>query len=195
MKTISLLIFWQFCWQYALAEPRTITIPAGTEIAIRTIDRIDSKKADLRRDYAATIDDPVMVDGMVVIPAKTNAILRVNDAENAGFKRRASLSISLTAVMINGQRVEVRTDQIDSKSGSQVKRTATGAAVGAGTGAVIGGALGGGAGAGIGAGIGAAGGAVAGKIFGKSVQIAPETRFTYTLTETVVVDASERSTP
>jgi hypothetical protein len=193
MKTASLLILWQFGWQCAFAQPRTVTLPAGTEIAIRTIDRIDSKKADLRRDYAATIDDPVVVEGRVVIPAKTSAYLRIVDAENAGFKRRASLSISLTAVAINGQRVELRTDQIDSKSGSQVKRTATGAGVGAGTGAAIGGALGGGAGAGIGAGIGAAGGAVAGKIFGKSVQIAPETRFTYRLTESVEVDYQEPS--
>jgi len=192
MKTLSLLIFWQFCWQYALAEPRTITLPAGTEIAIRTVDRIDSKRADLRRDYSATLDDPVVVDGMTVIPAKTSAYLRVIDAENAGFKRRASLSVSLVAVIVNGQRLEVRTDRVESKSGSQVKRTATGTAVGAGTGAAIGGALGGGAGAGIGAGIGAAGGAVAGKIFGKSVKIAPETRFTYTLTEPVTIDYQEQ---
>jgi hypothetical protein len=84
--------------------------------------------------------------------------------------------------------VEVNTDKVDSESGSQVKRTVTGTAVGTGTGAAIGGALGGGAGAGIGAGVGAAGGAVAGKLFGKAVEIAPETRFTYTLTQSLVVD-------
>jgi uncharacterized protein YcfJ len=170
------------------AQPQSITLPVGTEIAISTIDRINSKKADTHREYAATLDDPVIVDGVTVIPARTNSVLRVSNIENAGFKRRASLSTSLVAVIINGQRVEVSTDKVDSQSGSQAKRTLTGAAVGAGTGAAIGGIVGGGVGAGIGAGVGAAGGAVAGKLFGKAVEIAPETRFTYTLTQPVVID-------
>jgi hypothetical protein len=197
MKRILPLIFLPFCLlvQGAPAQQQSITLPVGTEIAISTIDRINSKKADSRREYAATLDDPVIVDGVTVIPAKTSAFLRVSDIQSAGYSRRASLATSLVAVMINGQKVEVNTDKVDSKSGSQVKRTATGAAVGAGTGAAIGGALGGGAGAGIGAGVGAAGGAVAGKIFGKAVEIAPETRFTYTLTQSVVVDYQGSAVP
>jgi uncharacterized protein YcfJ len=208
MKRPSLLVLWQLCLllganafaqapRPALAEPqgRSITLPIGTEIAISTIDRINSKRADSHREYAANLDDPVIVDGVTVIPAKTNAFLRVSDIENAGFKRRASLSTSLVAVMINGQRVEVNTDKVDSKSGSQAKRTLTGTAVGAGTGAAIGGVLGGGAGAGIGAGIGAAGGAVAGKLMGKAVEIAPETRFTYRLMRPLVIDYQEPAAP
>jgi uncharacterized protein YcfJ len=185
------LMFAQFCLLVSgvSAQQKSITLPVGTEISISTVDRINSKKADARKEYAASIDDPVIVDGVTVIPAKASAFLRVSDVQDAGFSRRASLATSLVAVMINGQRVAVNTDKIDSKSGSQVKRTATGAAVGAGTGAAIGGAVGGGAGAGIGAGVGAAGGAVAGKIFGKAVEIAPETRFTYRLTQEVVVDS------
>ena len=191
MKRTWPLIFAQFCLLVPglPAQQQSITLPVGTEIAISTVDRINSKKADSRKEYAASLDDPVIVDGVTVIPAKASAFLRVSDIQDAGFSRRASLATSLVAVMINGQRVAVNTDKIDSKSGSQVKRTATGAAVGAGTGAAIGGAVGGGAGAGIGAGVGAAGGAVAGKLFGKAVEIAPETRFTYRLTQPVVVDS------
>jgi outer membrane lipoprotein SlyB len=190
MQRIALLMSVTFCMlgPDAFGQQQSITLPAGTAISISTIDRINSKKADTHREYAANIDDPVIVDGVTVIPAKTSAFLRVSDIHSAGYKRRASLNTSLVAVMINGQRVEVNTDKIDSESGSQVKRTVTGTAVGAGAGAAIGGAIGGGAGAGIGAGVGAAGGAVAGKIFGKAVEIAPETRFTYTLTDPVVVD-------
>ena len=199
MKKPTLLVQWQLCLllggnafaqapSSAPAEAQGITLPTGTEIAIRTIDRIDSKKADLKREYAATLDDPIIVNGVTVAPANTKAFLRVTDVQHAGFARRASLSISLIAVNIHGQRVNVETDKVDSKSGSQVKRTLTGTAVGAGTGAAIGGALGGGAGAGIGAGIGAAGGAVAGKLMGKTVEIAPETRFTYRLMQPVVIN-------
>ncbi len=63
------------------------------------------------------------------------------------------------------------------------------AAIGAGTGAVIGGLAGGGLGAGIGAAAGGAAGAVGGVIMGKSVEIAPETRFTYRLTQPVVINS------
>jgi uncharacterized protein YcfJ len=202
MNRSLLLVRWQLCLLLsanafgqapspAPSEPHSITLPTGTDIAIRTIDRIDSKKADLKREYAATLDDPIIVDGVTVAPANTKAFLRVSDVQRAGFARRASLSLSLIAVNINGQRINVETDKVDSKSGSQVKRTLTGTAVGAGTGAAIGGALGGGAGAGIGAGIGAAGGAVAGKLMGKAVEIAPETRFTYRLTQPVVINYQE----
>jgi len=171
----------------AATEPPSITLPAGTEIAIRTVDRIDSKSADLRREYAAVLDDPIVVDGVTMAPANANAFLQVTDKKSSGFKRRASVSLSLTAVVINGQRVNVVTDSVNSQSGSQAKRTLAGTAAGAGTGAVIGGIAGGAAGAGIGAGIGAAGGAIAGKLMGKSVHIAPETRFTYRLSEAVTV--------
>jgi uncharacterized protein YcfJ len=206
MKRTLPLLFCQFCLLLganafaqtpppAPAEQQSVTLPIGTEIAIRTIDRINSKTADLNREYAASLDDPVMVDGATVIPANTSAFLRVTDVQRAGFSRRASLSLSLIAVNINGQRVNVETDKVDSKSGSQAKRTLAGTAVGAGTGAAIGGALGGGAGAGIGAGIGAAGGAVAGKLMGKAVEIAPETRFTYRLMRPLVIDYQEPAAP
>jgi len=187
MRKVLLLVFFLLI-PGAPAQQQSITLPVGTQIAISTIDRINSKKADSRREYAATLDDPVIVDGVTVIPAKTSAFLRVSEIQSAGFSRPASMSTSLVAVMLNGQRVQVNTDKLDSKSGSQIKRTVAGTAVGAGTGAAIGGAIGGGAGAGIGAGVGAAGGAVAGKLFGKAVEIAPETRFTYTLTQSIVVD-------
>jgi hypothetical protein len=206
MKRTSLLVFWQFCLLSPLmaflpqtpapapTEPQSITLPIGTEIAISTIDRIDSKTADLNREYAASLDDPVIVDGVTVVPARSNAFLRVTDVKNPKFKR-ASLAISLVAVIVNGQRVEVNTDKVDSQSGSKAKRTAIGAAAGAGAGAAIGAAVGGGAGAGIGAAIGGLSGAGAGILTGKGVQVAPETRFTYKLTEPVVINYEQTAAP
>jgi hypothetical protein len=170
------------------AAPQSITLPVGTEIAISTIDRIDSKTADKNKEYAASLDDPVIVDGVTVVPAKTNAFLRVTDVKNPKFKR-ASLSLSLVALTVNGQRVEVNTDKVDSQSGTRATRTAVGAAAGAGAGAAIGAAVGGGAGAGIGAGVGALGGAPTGILTRKGVEVAPETRFTYKLTEPVSINS------
>jgi len=117
--------------------------------------------------------------------------LRVTEAQNSRI-HHASLSTTLIAVKINGQRVEVKTGDVDSQSGSRAKRAAIGAAVGAGTGAAIG-AIAGGVGAGIGAGVGAAAGGVTGLVTGKGVTIAPETRFTYKLTQSVVINGQEVS--
>jgi len=206
MKRPWLLISWQLSLLLgadafpqapppASAEPHSITLPIGTEIAIRTIDRIDSKTADLNREYAASLDDPLVVNGVAVAPANASAFLRVTDKQRSGFTRRASLSLSLVAVNINGQKVKVETGKVDSQSGSQAKRTATGAAVGAGTGAAIGAIAGGGLGAGIGAAAGGAAGTLGGVLMGKTVEIAPETRFTYALTQPVVVNNQQSAAP
>ncbi len=172
----------------ARIDPQGITIPVGTEIAIRTIDRLDSKTADLYKEYAASLDDPVVVDGVTVVPVNSNAILRVTDARNPKMSR-ASLSITVIAVVVNGQRIKVETGNVDSQSGSRAKRTLTGAAVGAGTGAAIGAAAGGGLGAGIGAVAGGGLGAGIGNVMGrKPAEIPSETRFTYKLTQPVVLN-------
>ena len=167
----------------APAVSRSITLPAGTEIAIRTVDRIASKTASLSKEYAASLDDPVIVDGVQVAPAGANAFLRVAEAKSSGLGHRASLSITLVAVVINGERVKVETGKVDSQAGSPAKRTVAGAAIGAGAGAGIGAAAGGASGAAVGAGVGAIGGAITGKLMGKPVEIPPETRFTYRLTQ------------
>jgi hypothetical protein len=173
------------------AESNTITLPIGTEIAVRTIERINSRRADLSREYAGSLDDPIVVDGVEVVPVNANAVLKVIEVQGPGLTHRASLATALVAVTIHGQRVNVETGKVDSKAGSQAKRTLTGTAVGAGAGAAIGAAAGGGAGAAIGAGVGAAAGTIAGKLAGKGVEIAPETRFTYKLTKPAVINSEE----
>ena len=168
----------------------SFTIPAGTDIAVRTIDPIDSDSADKSRDYSASLDDPILLGGVEVVPANANAVLRVTDiTKPTGLKKmtgRATMSMALVAVTINGQRVDVKTGDLDSKSGTQAKRTAIGAGAGAAGGAVIGAGAGGAVGAGVGAGIGAVAGALGGGLTGKSVvKIASETRFTYKLSQPV----------
>lgn len=188
MKRIPLAVIGQICLligSNAWAETQTITLPIGTEISIRTIDRIDSKKADRSREYAATLDDAVVVDGMTIVPANTSAFLRVVD------KSKAYLSISLIGLTIDGRRVDVNTDRVDSRRGSTAKRTAVGAAGGAGAGAAIGAIAGGGAGAGIGAAVGAATGGIFGHMTAKPIEIAPETRFTYRLTQPVEIHSQQ----
>lgn len=172
------------------AAPQGFTLPAGTVIAVRTIDAIDSKTAENNRDkeYAASLDDPVIdANGVTVVPANTNAFMRVTDVKNSKIGR-ASLSLSLVAVTVNGQKVKVETDKVDSKSGSRAKRTATGALIGAGTGAGIGALAGGPVGAAVGAVAGAAVGTATAVVTREGLKIPSETRYTYTLAQPAVID-------
>ena len=155
--------------------------PVGTEFVIRTIDRIESKKADTKHEYLASVDEPLSIGGRVLAPVNTTAYLKVTGVKNAKVKGRSTLTLQVVALMIDGRRVPVRTENVGSESGAQGKRTAIGAAGGAGVGAGIGGVAGGAAGAAIGAGAGAAAGTAAAILFGQTVKIEPETRFTFRL--------------
>ena len=173
------------------ANGQTMTLPAGTEIAVRTIDSIDSKKADPAKEYAASLDDPIVVDGTTIAPANARAILRVTDIKNPKVMGHASMSTYVAANFVNGQRVNLDTDHVDSQAGSQAKRVGIGSGVGAAAGAGVGGAAGGAAGAGIGAAAGAAAGAATAMWKNKTVDIKSETRFTYKLNREVTVTIPE----
>lgn len=204
MRWIFLVIILQLCLHtganvFADAQesagsspPQDITIPGGTEIAVRTIDRIDSKKTELNHEYAGSLDDPVIVDGVTAIPANTGALLRVAEVKNPRMGH-ATLSLTLAAILIDGRRVNITTDNVDSRSGSKAKRTAIGGAGGAAVGAGIGALAGGAVGAGIGAGIGAGAGALGGMMTGKGVEIASETRFSYRVTQPIVITPRQSS--
>jgi hypothetical protein len=173
--------------------PERITLLTGTEIAARTIDRIDSKKTDKFQEYRASLDDPIVVDGVTVAPENTSAILRVTDFKNPHVAGHPTLSLALIAVVINGHRINLETGSLESRAGSRSKRTAIGAGAGAGTGAAIGAAAGGAAGAAVGAGIGAAAGTAGAVLTGKGVEVPSETRFTYKLTQPVEINLREIS--
>jgi hypothetical protein len=163
-------------------QPRTL--PAGAKISIRTTDPIDSKTADEHKEYLASLDAPVVVNGVTVIPAKATAYLRVQVTKPRLMSlKTASLSLRLVAFSIGSQRVAVNTDQIQSKAASHAARDV---AAGAGGGALIGVLTGGGWGLLWGTVIGGGGGYVYEKITGH-VKIPSETRFTYTLPEPLVI--------
>ena len=160
-----------------LSSGQSITLKAGTPIAIRTTTAIESNNPDTYKEYAAYLDDPIVVDGLTVAPKNAGAFIRLTK------DKRKLVGTSLIAVSVNGQRVEVRTEQIETKAASHSLRNgAIGAATGASIGAIAGGVIG----AGIGAVVGGIGGVIVDKNTGH-VKIPSETRFTYKLTDSVVI--------
>lgn len=170
----------------AEASPKTvryITIPAGTRISVRTIDRIDSTENHVGDRFQATLEEPLTVDGNVVVAKGADVYGRLAESKESGtFTGRSQLQLELSGIVINGQTIPVVTGEYElagkSRGASTAKRTIGGAAVGS----IIGALAGGGKGAAIGAGVG--GGAGAGSEIitkGDQVRIPSETLLDFTL--------------
>jgi hypothetical protein len=170
----------------AVAPPPSyggVQLSAGTNIVVRTIDGIDSEAAHVGQTFAASIDEPVMVNGQTVIPRGADATLKLVDSKESGkLTGRSELTLDLMSVKVNGRMVDVNTQTVSRESSSRGARTAKVAGGTAAVGAIIGAIAGGGKGAAIGAGAGAAAGAGAEVVTkGQRVKIPSETRLNFVL--------------
>lgn len=158
------------------------SIPAGTEISVRTMNTIHAEDADENHMFPATIQrDVTDRDGHVSIPRGANAELvvrRVPDNE---------LVLDLRAVTVDGKRYIMDTEDVV-EGGSQKDGVGENKRTGKflGGGAVIGGIIGAIAGGGKGAAIGAASGAAVGAgtqmaTRGKAVRVPAESVLTFRL--------------
>ena len=164
-------------------QPEHVTIPAGTVITVRMIDRIDSSRNRPGEEFAATIDAPVVVDDRVVIHRGADARVRLVESRSAGrMTGRSELHVELVGLAIGAQSYAVETGMVEKAGASRGKRTAATVGGGAVIGTLLGAIAGKGKGAAIGGAIGAgAGTAVQASTKGEQVQIPPETKLDFTL--------------
>src|ERR1700677_698837 len=64
--------------------PDTLTIPAGTVIQVRTSDWLSSDRNKTGDEFIATLAQPIVVDGWVVMRRNQNIIGTATDAKRAG---------------------------------------------------------------------------------------------------------------
>ena len=157
------------------------TLPAGTQIAVRTNETISSRSASGGRTFPASIAEDVLGrDGRVIIPRGSDAQLVVRNVNDG-------VSLDLQSINVNGQVYTVDTEDVRTsarqKDGLGANRR-TGEYVGGG--AVLGTLLGAIAGGGRGAAIGALAGGAAGAgtevlTRGESVRVPAETVLTFRL--------------
>jgi hypothetical protein len=165
----------------------TLTVPAGSEISVRMIDSIDSATNHIGDRFQASLEEPLVVDGVTVVPKDANVYGRLSEAKEAGRVSGASqLKLELTGIVVNGQNVPLITGEYELKGSSRGGNTAKKAAGGAAIGAVIGAIAGGGKGAAIGAGVGAGAGTSINVITqGEQVKVPSETLLTFTLQQPI----------
>jgi hypothetical protein len=156
-----------------------VTIPAGTQITVRTIDAIDGKTATAGARYKASIDDPVGVGSRIVIPSGTNCTLEVVNIESGDGMalRLRSITIGTKMYSLSTQYADI--DATGTSKGKKAARRGIGlGALGAGVGAIAGGGKGAAIGAVVGGGLGAASGAMS---KGKQINVPTETRLIFSL--------------
>jgi len=172
-------------------QPAQVTISDGTPLEIRLTDALGSARSVSGQSFAATLDAPIVVDNVVVVPRGANVMGRVLYAKHSGRLRGpAELAVTLTSLEANGRNYRIVTSHKSWRGQSHKKRDLAWIGGGGGAGSLIGAVAGGGLGAAIGAGVGAGGGTVTALVTGrKNIVLPSETRLRFVLRKPATVSA------
>lgn len=141
------------------APPAPVTVAEGTDITVRTVQTLSTKTAENGQKFEVTLREPLIAGNYVVAPKGARAYGVVSNSDDGGrVKGRASLTVRLTALEVNGREVDISTSTVTHVAKGTKKEDAVKVGVGSGIGAAIGAIAGGGKGAAIGAGVGAGAG-------------------------------------
>ncbi|MBI3492330.1 MAG: hypothetical protein HY047_11205 [Acidobacteria bacterium] len=182
----------------AVITTQTYELPAGTELAVRTEETIDSARAADGQTFAAEVTQDVLdADGKVVIPDGANAQIVIKSSSSGSRVKDASdLILDLATVSVEGRQYQLDTVDLNERGREGVgknKRTAEFVGGGAAIGAVIGAITGQGKGAAIGAGSGAGAGLLAQVLTkGGSIKIPVETVLTFKLEKALRVVSARK---
>jgi len=174
--------------------PQKVNIPSGTALAVRLVDPIDSEKNQVGDTFHATLNNPLTIDGQVVVPSGSEVTGHLADVKSAGkFAGQSLVVLQLDSLASGGQTYNIQTDQYKKDGSSRGKNTAEKVGAGAGIGALIGALAGGGKGAAIGAAAGGGlGGGVQAATKGQQIKLASETVLNFTLQAPVTVIATSQ---
>lgn len=168
---------------------QTLTLPAGTAVAIRLLDEVSTDRNRAGDTFQATLEEPLIADGVVVADRGAGVTGRVVEAQQSGrVAGLAELALELQTIQTVGGNVQLASDTMIRRADSSRGRDAATVGGLAGLGAAIGAIAGGRRGAGIGAAAGgAAGVGTVASTKGKPVKYEPETRLTFRLRAPVTV--------
>ncbi|HVH29843.1 MAG TPA: hypothetical protein VM818_24010 [Vicinamibacterales bacterium] len=168
--------------------PAPVTLPMGTVLNVRLTEAIEVDAAQAGMTFKALLDDPVMIEGKVIVPRGASVVLQAAKVEQAGqFKGADKITLKANSLAFGGRRYDIVTTQVESKGGGEGKKTTRKVAGGAGLGAVVGGIAGGGSGAAIGAVAGGAAGAIVASQGTEHLKLPAETRLQFSLNSAVTV--------
>lgn len=172
------------------SEPRQVTIPEGTVVAVQLSERISTETHKDGDTFSGTLAQPLVIEGLVLAERNSRVQGKVTQSVQSGrLKGVAQLGLELTTITTSDkQRVTVQTAPFvktaESSRGSDAAKVGVGAAIGAAIGAIAGGGRGAAIGAGAG---GAAGAGTVAVTRGKAAELPVETRISFRLTAPVTL--------
>jgi len=173
------------------SDPVTYTLAAGENLVVRTTSTLSTKSNNAGETFAASLEEPLEVDGVVVAPKGSKVTGIVTSSDDGGrVKGVASIGIALTEIVVKGKSYAISSGTYVQAAKKTVTKDAQKVGIGAGIGAAIGAIAGGGDGALKGAGIGA--GAGTGAVLatkGDPAVIPAESVLNFTLSESITVEA------
>ncbi|MCZ6752527.1 MAG: hypothetical protein O7E51_11960 [Acidobacteria bacterium] len=163
--------------------PTGVTIPAGVLLTVRMIDPVDSEVNAMGQTFRASLDEPLLVAGQIVVPRGADLTVILVEVEQAGrIRGRSELTLDLLDITVGGKKHEIRTSEVSQAGSSRGAQSAKRIGGIAAAGAVLGAIFGGGKGAVQGAAAGAgAGTAIQVLTHGEEVRIPAESRLSFTL--------------
>ena len=170
-------------------RPDPVTLPEGTAVHVRLDHALASNQARSGDEFAATVSEPIVMEGKTVIPEGASVKGRVVDAKESGRLMGVPwLRLALTDVEVSGKSYELRTTSAVRVGRSHKKRNLLwiggSAAGGTAIGAIAGGAKGALIGGPVGAGAGTAVAYLTGK---KDIRLPAETPLTFKLSHPVTI--------
>ena len=163
-----------------------VLVPAGTVINVRLTQAIDVDAAQAGNMFKGRVDDPISVDGRVVIPREAAvSVQAVKVAQSGGLKGSDQISLKLNTLSVGGRAYQIATEYASVEGKGEGKKTARKVGGGAGLGALVGGIAGGGEGALIGAAVGAVAGTAVAASGEEHLKLDAETRLQFKLSSPV----------
>ncbi len=173
----------------AAARVRTVTIPESTvlDVTLESAHASDSSRAE--DAVRGTLDSPVVIDEVTVIPSGSVLTGHVTGAQESGkIKGRAELGLRFDRITFRSVTYDISTKPLYWVAEGTKKEDAVKIGVGAAAGAIIGAIAGGKKGAAIGTAVGAGGGtAVVLATDGDEIRLASGRKLKVSLTDPLVI--------
>jgi len=169
--------------------PGNVSVPSGTEMAIRINQTINVKHAYAGQRFSGEVAEPISRGGEVIIPRGTPVSGRIDAAHRRGhFKGASVLELRLTTMTLNGNEYSLDTrEHVNAKRGKG-RRSAGFIGGMTGVGMIIGGVATGGLGVALGGAAGAgAGTLIAGATGNRDIVIHAESVVHFRLADDLVV--------
>jgi len=87
-------------------------LPAGTLLTVRLKDPVSTDDPEARGRFEGVVDEPVMVDGNILVPRGANAAGRVESARSSKMKGSTFVRVTLDSIDIAGKDLHLQTSSL-----------------------------------------------------------------------------------